>query len=180
MTNSRLGARSRGSHLYFAYGSNLNRGDMRARCAGCKPLAPARLGGWRLTFRGVADIEPALGRAVLGALWLVGSSDLRSLDHYEGAPTYYRRHVVRVEAGSGQCEATTYVMNDSGYRGLPSDWYYERIARGYRDWALPTRPLELAVEEVRKELEALGVTRYRPEGRKRLRAIIDEVPADAR
>ena len=59
---------------YFAYGSNLNRSEMRVRCPGAKPLTPATLAGWRLTFRGVADIEPAHDAAVPGALWRLDRS----------------------------------------------------------------------------------------------------------
>lgn len=179
MTYSRSGAPLRGSRLYFAYGSNLNRADMRVRCAGAKPLCRARLEEWRLTFRGVADVEPADGRSVHGALWLISAVDLASLDRYEGAPTYYRRHEVGVETADGPREALTYVMNHRDYLGLPSEWYFGRIAEGYRDWALPSGPLKLALAEVRDALDALGVTRYRPEGRKRLRAIVEGEGSDA-
>ncbi len=53
-----------GRHIYFAYGSNLNRAEMGIRCPDAEPLVPAELVDWRLTFRGVADIEPAGGRTV--------------------------------------------------------------------------------------------------------------------
>ena len=122
---------------YFAYGSNLNRSEMRVRCPGAKPLTPATLAGWRLTFRGVADIEPAPDAAVPGALWRLDHVDLRSLDRYEGAPHLYERRLLEVDTESGPLEAIAYVMTSDDYLGLPSPWYFERIVEGYADWGLP-------------------------------------------
>ena len=79
---------------YFAYGSNLNRADTLVRCPGAKPMTVAELAGWRLTFRGVADIEPDASLSVPGALWRLTPEDLRSLDRYEGAPHLYERRSV--------------------------------------------------------------------------------------
>ena len=42
--------------LYIAYGSNMNRDQMSVRCPHAKPLGAYYLDGWRLVFRGVADI----------------------------------------------------------------------------------------------------------------------------
>ncbi len=158
---------------YFAYGSNLNLSDMRARCPGARREVPARLPGWRLTFRGVADIEPAEGRIVHGALWWVSDADVCELDAYEGAPTNYRQRLVAVETDSGPREAMTYVMTRDTYLGLPSAWYLDRIDEGFRDWGLPVEELYRAVDETRDRLAALGVNHYRPDGRKRLRAIVE-------
>lgn len=157
---------------YFAYGSNLNRRDMRTRCPGARPDVAARLHGWRLTFRGVADIEPAEGRAVLGALWWLGHADVCSLDAYEGAPTHYCQRIVEVETDEGPREAMTYVMPGDSYLGLPSSWYLGRIEAGYRDWGLPLSELERALAETREELAGRGVERYRSDGRKRMRAVL--------
>ncbi len=137
-------------HTYFAYGSNLNRSDLRSRCPGGRPLIAARLEGWRLAFRGVADVEPAPGRAVQGALWSLTEGDLINLDYYEGAPSLYRRRTIEVETASGRLEAITYVMTDASHVDPPSAWYLERIEIGYRDWELPRLELERAVEEARE------------------------------
>jgi gamma-glutamylcyclotransferase (GGCT)/AIG2-like uncharacterized protein YtfP len=165
-------------HSYFAYGSNLNRADMAVRCPGAKPLGRARLEGWRLTFRGVADIEPARGTTVLGALWLLTAADLSSLDRYEGAPSLYCRRDAEVMSDAGPSIAITYVMCDQAYRGLPSDWYLTRIADGYRDWGLPRGPLDQALAHMRAELAVGGAVGFRPDGRKRLRAIEAEEEID--
>ena len=159
---------------YFAYGSNLHRADLRARCADAQAMGPARLLGWRLTFRGVADIEPAEGRFVHGALWSVSAEDVRCLDRYEGAPSLYSRRSVEVETPLGPRTAMTYVMQPGSYLGLPSPWYFERIETGYRDWDLPVGELHGALEEVRTRLSDMGVRIFRPDGRKRLRAVLED------
>ena len=42
--------------LYIAYGSNMNKNQMRIRCPKAKPMGAYFLDGWRLVFRGVADM----------------------------------------------------------------------------------------------------------------------------
>lgn len=167
------------SHVYFAYGSNLNDRDLRNRCPDARPDATARLEGWRLTFRGVADIEPAAGRSVHGALWWLSERDLANLDSYEGVPSHYVRRAVKVETGEGPREAITYVMARDSYLGLPSASYLDCIEAGYRRWALPINELGLAVRETRRALESLGVERYRRDGSKRMRAVLANADTEA-
>jgi gamma-glutamylcyclotransferase (GGCT)/AIG2-like uncharacterized protein YtfP len=162
---------------YFAYGSNLNITDMRARCLDARPGVPARLEGWRLTFRGVADIEPAEGRTVHGALWWLSPRDIRALDRYEGAPSNYRRQIIEVKTGEGRLTAMTYVMTHGDYLGLPSPWYLGRIETGFEEWGLPRSELLRAVRETHAELADLGVEDYRPDGRKRMRAVLADAPS---
>ncbi|MGH2960607.1 MAG: gamma-glutamylcyclotransferase family protein [Solirubrobacterales bacterium] len=160
---------------YFAYGSNLNKADMLARCPDARPGIPARFEGWRLTFRGVADIEPAPGRTVHGALWWLGADDVCNLDRYEGAPSNYRQCLVEVGTTDVRLTAMTYVMTRRDYLGLPSSWYLGRIEAGFEDWELPRQELIRAVRETRAELTELGVASYSRDGRKRLRAVHSEV-----
>ena len=163
---------SSSSHPYFAYGSNLNRADLLARCPDARPGESARLEGWRLRLRGVADIEPAEGHTAHGALWWLSSEDLVNLDSYEGVPSHYRRCTVEITMEAGGLEAMTYVMTKQhSYLGLPSPWYFGRIETGFRDWGLPLQDLQGGLEDTRDELERLGVEDFRPDGRKRLRAI---------
>ena len=44
------------SKLYIAYGSNLNKDQMKLRCPNAEPLDELILKGWKLVFKGVADI----------------------------------------------------------------------------------------------------------------------------
>ena len=134
-------------HLYFAYGSNLNDRDLRYRCPHARPVAPARLEGWRLVFRRVADIEPAAGRVVPGALWKLSDRDLANLDRYEGVPSHYVRRSVVADTAAGATSPITYVMARSDPKLPPPGSYLRCIEEGYRHWALPLDELERAVQE---------------------------------
>jgi gamma-glutamylcyclotransferase (GGCT)/AIG2-like uncharacterized protein YtfP len=156
------------TRLYFAYGSNLNLDGMASRCPDSEQVAVATLGGWALTFRGVADIEPRKGARTLGALWRISARDLERLDRYEGYPGLYRRELLTVETTDGAVQAITYVMNDD-YLGLPSSAYYKVIRHGYEQWDLPIEALERALALVMDRLFDLGVRAFEPDGPKRLR-----------
>ena len=115
--------------LYFAYGSNLNKSQMSVRCPKARALGSAYLIGWRLVFRGVADIEPSDDPSVMlpVGFWDITTECLESLDHYEGHPHLYRR--VNING------AMTYRMNTEGYSS-PSNFYFDGIAKGYSDFEL--------------------------------------------
>lgn len=158
---------------YFAYGSNLAHDDFDFRCPGAKPLKRAKLTDWRLTFRGVADIEPRSGFVVEGALWKVSDEDIRALDRYEGAPQLYDRAIVTVETTVGKVKAFTYVMVSHLTIGLPSPYYYGVIERGYRDFGINIKSLEDALDRVSRAHDDKGVSHYVPQGNKRLVAVLE-------
>ena len=79
------------SHLYFAYGSNLDHEGMARRCPDSGRSGRATLEGWQLTFQGVADIRRRAGARTQGALWRISDRDLERLDTYEGYPSLYGR-----------------------------------------------------------------------------------------
>ncbi len=160
------------TYPYFAYGSNLNRDEMRQRCPDARPHVTARLDGWRLTFRGVANIEPAEGRTVHGALWWLSRDDVAALDAYEGVPSHYRQRIVQVKTDNGPRRAIAYLMERPSYLGVPSPHYYSRIVEGFQDWGLPLEELQKALFDTLLELQGLGVARYDPDGPKRLRAVL--------
>jgi gamma-glutamylcyclotransferase (GGCT)/AIG2-like uncharacterized protein YtfP len=78
--------------LYFAYGSNLDQRQMRARCPGSRHVGRALLEGHRLVFTrwsearkgGVASLLPAPDQEVWGALYDITEKDLAALDAAEG------------------------------------------------------------------------------------------------
>jgi gamma-glutamylcyclotransferase (GGCT)/AIG2-like uncharacterized protein YtfP len=131
--------------LYFAYGSNLNRAQVAARCPGAVPLHAARLDGYRLRFRGwsprwegaPATVEPRPRAAVWGALYRMTAGDWPQLDRAEG-PAYVRRPVAVTDPRSGEAlAAETYVMLPGRPAGTPSDAYLRRMLDGARTWGLP-------------------------------------------
>ncbi len=158
------------THLYFAYGSNLNHEGMAGRCPDSEPLARASLEDWQLTFQGVADIRPRHGARTHGALWRISDRDLERLDTYEGYPTLYDRERVSVRSGSDELVAVTYMIRDEDhYLGLPAAGYLDTIKEGYEQWGLPLIALDFALAQVKDHLFDLGVRRFEPDGPKRLR-----------
>ena len=59
---------------YFAYGSNLNIEQMKSRCPDSVGVSTAVLSGWKLVERTYADIEPAAGECVTGALYEISEA----------------------------------------------------------------------------------------------------------
>ena len=123
---------------YLAYGSNLNMDQMAYRCPDAKPLGNAYIPGWKLVFRGVADIVPSKGSKLAVGLWDISERDQDSLDIYEGYPSLYRRIDV--------FGFMTYQMNR--YKiSEPSKHYYDIIKEGYLDFDLDVSFLEKARDE---------------------------------
>ena len=122
--------------LYFAYGSNLHKGQMKGRCPDSVPVAKALLYDYKLVFRGVADIIPSAGDTVIGAVYAVSKADRDALDIYEGYPRLYRRIWVPVLVeGKGFTKAFVYVMNSSKL-SPPAKYYLDIIKEGYKHWGL--------------------------------------------
>ena len=115
--------------LYFAYGSNLNVEQMSYRSPTAKPLGSAYFPGWRLVFRGVADIEVGEPEDMLPVgIWEIGPEDEVALDRYEGVKHgLYRKVIIN--------GMMTYQMNHSGY-AYPDIGYFNTILQGYRDFGL--------------------------------------------
>lgn len=122
---------------YFAYGANLDLKGMGRRANGCEQISRATLPDYRLVFRGVADIEPAAGEKVRGALYRITLEHLRALDSFEGYPQLYiRKEVLAVPDNGDPIMATIYQMtNRKGY-SPPYVSYLETILSGCRDWGI--------------------------------------------
>ena len=129
--------------LYFAYGANLNLEGMRFRCPGAKPIGVMMLDNWRLSFSGVATIQPETGARVAGAVWSITQECEDNLDVFEGFPYLYTKMHVTQDGETFM----VYVMNDDP-PAPPARSYYETIAQGYRDWGLSLDSLQQAREQV--------------------------------
>ena len=129
-------------YLYFAYGSNLDIGQMRKRCPGAETVSAAVLKNWRLVERCYADIEKADGECVHGALYSVTEDDLAALDFYEGYPALYTRETVSVTDRDGvERRALVYTMTAlykqrSRAEGYSED-YRAVCSAGARAWGIP-------------------------------------------
>lgn len=130
---------------YFAYGSNLNRRQMKQCCPDSKPLFVATLPNYQLIFvgwsrelrGGVATLKSFRGGKVLGAIYDVSEADLRRLDRYEGYPREYTRINITVFDEDNQpVEAFAYIKTGQLTESKPSQEYLAVIQQGYRDWRL--------------------------------------------
>ena len=85
---------------YIAYGSNLNVRQMMMRCPDSRMIGTATIPDYRLMFKGsktgsYLTIEEAPGYKVPVGVWEVSERDEKSLDRYEGYPSfYYKKELV--------------------------------------------------------------------------------------
>jgi len=131
--------------LYFAFGANLNKRSMEWRCPTALPYDTFKLKGFQLIFRGVADIIQKSGSTVYGVIWHITPDDLRSLDHFEGYPHLYTHKYFRLPNGK---RVLYYKMNTDDPEDVdePGDHYFDTIEEGYRDFNLPVRALDAALD----------------------------------
>lgn len=127
--------------IYGAYGSNLNRNQMRFRCPGSRPLEGTILKNWKLVFKGVADIEESSGEEVFLGLYQITSNCESSLDLYEEHPKIYIKKKIFLFINGKKIQVMFYVMNTTFKYGPPSQKYYNAIEKGYKDWGFDKNKL---------------------------------------
>lgn len=132
--------------IYIAYGSNLNIRQMKRRCPRAKKIGEYILEGYKLEFRGVANIIPDTESKVPVGLWEITEECEKSLDIYEGFPNLYRKEYIELEINGQKEIGMVYVMN---YRGIapPNKYYYDVIKEGYDDFGISEKPLKQALKE---------------------------------
>lgn len=140
--------------IYFAYGSNMNLGQMIGRCPETRALGVARLVDYRLCFPrfsrthqcASASVEPYPGSAVFGVLYDVSENDLPVLHYHEGydphGPAELNRHTFREVTvlrlgGSQKVKAMTYFAVPDGTTARPSAAYRQLMIDGAEHHGLP-------------------------------------------
>lgn len=141
--------------IYFAFGSNMDPEQMRARCPSHRVLGPAYLPGHALCFPrrsprrrcATAGFAAAAGKGVWGVLYELGDGDLPKLHEAEGyAPgrvaALNRHDFVPVEVRRGGTEgetirAFTYCARPDGSGAIPSRDYLDHLLRGAKHHGLP-------------------------------------------
>jgi len=143
------------NHPVFAYGSNMDLDDLRRWSIerGYGPLEPLRtaradLPGWRLVWNydsptrrgGAANVEPAAGVVLAGAVLWVDPALLAAIDHKEGHPERYRRQTAPVRCAGQTITAWVYVVT-APWRVerhvAPRRSYVATVLRGGRRFGLP-------------------------------------------
>lgn len=137
--------------IYFAYGANLDLRGMNFRCPGYIKIAAAVLADYRLVFRGVADIEPAPGEKVYGALYRLTQTHLAALDRFEAYPMLYTRKIVTVTTNQNQSyDAIVYQMTSRCGYSEPGNGYLQIVISGCRDWNLPEDHIQTLINRARR------------------------------
>ena len=131
------------SIYYVAYGSNLNKQQMMARCPGAECIGPAILENYKLKFNLFLTVEPQETNNVPVGIWKISKEDERKLDRYEGYPRIYRKEYVSVQVNGIKRKCLIYIMNyiPNRMNQKPTIEYLERCKKGYEDFAL--NPMEL-------------------------------------
>jgi gamma-glutamylcyclotransferase (GGCT)/AIG2-like uncharacterized protein YtfP len=125
--------------LHFAYGSNMSRALMGARCPGAEALGTATLAGWRFVINpeGFGSLAPRQGSLVHGVLWRLTARDLAAINAYESVDTgLYLRRRLPVRCGERQATALVYITRRQG-EGTPRPGYIDLVVAAARDWDLP-------------------------------------------
>lgn len=137
--------------LYFAYGSNMLSERLVQRCPSARPIGPARVDGFELTFDKAST--DGSGKAMLaaderdlactpGVLFEIALADLGSLDRAEGAGQGYDRtdsFCVTLSETSEVLTASTYLATRVEKGLKPYDWYLALVVAGARQHALGER-----------------------------------------
>ena len=140
--------------IYFAYGANMNPGQMGERSPGHRTIGVARLPGHRLHFPrfsrtwgcASASIAPSPNDVVFGVLYDVPLDDVAILHYHKGydpdGPPELNRHTLREVTvlrmgGSEPVKAITFVAVPDKTTALPSQAYMNAIIDGARYNGLP-------------------------------------------
>ena len=133
------------NRYYFAYGSNMDRSQMAARCPEAVVVGQGRIIGYRFLINspGVATIVLRPGSEAHGVLWTITEPDEKSLDRFEGvAMGHYRKETVEVHRSpQSSVKALTYVATENSPGG-PREGYIERIVGAAAAHGLPTKYVE--------------------------------------
>jgi gamma-glutamylcyclotransferase (GGCT)/AIG2-like uncharacterized protein YtfP len=125
--------------LHFAYGTNMSRGLMRARCPEARALGTATLSGWRFVIGpdGYASVIRQPGGRVHGVLWRLGARDVAAINAYESVQSgLYLLRTLAVRKGTQSAPALVYVARRQG-EGMPRPGYLATVIEAALDWNLP-------------------------------------------
>lgn len=138
--------------LYFAYGSNMSRTQMRARCPDHECLGKAVLKDHALCFPrtspkrlcGVAGLVKQRGTEVWGVVYRLHDRDLAALDRREGYDpakpvnaNRYNRQTIRVLMDGVPVECFTYIARSEPGQHIPNAAYLASIVEGAEENGLP-------------------------------------------
>lgn len=142
--------------LYLAYGSNLNKAQMKLRCPHARAIGTAELRNYELLFKGsktgsYLTIEAKHGGKIPIAVWEVDENDIKALDRYEGYPSFYYKKELSIninlyDGTEERRRVFIYIMHENRPIGIPSQGYVNICREGYRDFGFNEKFLDAAIE----------------------------------
>jgi gamma-glutamylcyclotransferase len=162
---------------YFAYGSNMNKEQIFARCAQPKVVAVAKLPRYQVAFYGyskvwdgaVETVIPASDLEVWGVIYDLSSSDRDRLDDWQdarldGSGAYFH-YPARVTDKDGKIyNVLLYKKDNLGIPQKPSQEYLNFIIQGAVDHELPSGYLE-TLWRIESRKAEFNVPRQKPSSR---------------
>ncbi|MDE2060352.1 MAG: gamma-glutamylcyclotransferase [candidate division NC10 bacterium] len=131
--------------FYFAYGSNMERFQLKRLCPKAKFAAAATLTDYELIFSGntpmwgggIADIRERSGKTVEGVVWEISEAERKVLDEYEGYPDLYLHKEIQVRSRTGKVIAAfAYIMENPAREMPPSKRYKQLLISGAEEHGL--------------------------------------------
>ncbi len=143
------------NHLFFAYGSNMNPGQIISRCFKAEACAIARLPGHEIAFYGhskrwdggEATVTPKTGKGVWGIVYKLTLSDSERLDSWQdvrldGTGAYFHYPTVVMGMEGNEYPVLLYKRFLSGEPGSPSEEYMDAVISGALFHGLPSDYVE--------------------------------------
>jgi hypothetical protein len=143
------------NHLFFAYGSNMNAGQISSRCYKPEACAVARLAGHEISFYGhsrrwdggEATVIPKPGEDVWGVVFKLSLYDSERLDSWQdvrldGTGAYFHYPTVVMDAEGNEYPVLIYKRFLSGEPGSPSAEYMDAVISGALSHGLPSAYIE--------------------------------------
>ena len=125
------------SKYYIAYGSNMDTNQMEYRCPESLLVGTGWINDYELLFKGsltgfYATIEQNADSKVPCYIWSITEADEKSLDRYEGYPTFYYKKTLPVELiDGGTIEGMAYIMHEERELGIPYANYFNNMREVY-------------------------------------------------
>ncbi|WP_010651598.1 gamma-glutamylcyclotransferase family protein [Oceanobacillus massiliensis] len=137
--------------LYIAYGSNMDIEQMALRCPSARFIGISEINGYELLFKGsktgsYATIETKEDGKVPVVVWEITERDEKSLDRYEGFPTFYYKEDISVSIEGETNVAMVYIMDEKRTFGRPTYRYYKVIEEAYQKFGFDLTFLETALD----------------------------------
>lgn len=136
--------------------------QMKYRCPSATAVGFVNLEGYRLIYKGSMDthayltIEKSNNSYVPVGVFKVTRKDIKSLDRYEGYPTFYRKEYFKVKG----VNALIYVMNEQFEYHLPSDNYLKTCMQGYKDFSFDMNILNNALLDTIEEMNNINTKKH--------------------